>query len=91
MSTICSAEEIYLHGSENRHLPQIHTLALDFKTQYVLSILTSPAFHPNLHVQLVPFLPYTLAGQPPHLISQSVYTVLFQTVWGQRTEESQER
>lgn len=72
MSKIRSAEEIYLHGSTNRHLPQVHTLAFDFKMQHLLSILTSPAFHPNVYVQLVTFSPCTLAGQPPHLISQSL-------------------
>lgn len=72
MSKICSAEELYLHGIKNRPLPQAHTLEHDFKTQYLFSIITSPAFHPNLHVHFVPFSSYTLAGQPLHLISQSL-------------------
>lgn len=44
MSKICSAEKIYLHGIKNRPLPQAHTLELDFKIQYLFSIITSPAF-----------------------------------------------
>lgn len=92
MRTIGS-EEIYLHGIQNIHLPQVHTLELYFKTQYLFSIITSPAFHPNLCVQLVPFSSYTLADQSPHLISVSLSTLLFlfQPVWVQRRRESQER
>lgn len=91
MSPICSAEEIYLDGSKNRHLPQIHTLALDFNTKYLLSILTSPSFHPNVHVQLVAFLSYTLTSWPPHLISQSLPTLLFQPGCKGQTSHKKDR
>lgn len=83
-------KKMYLHSSTSRHLPQTHTFAPDFKIQYLLSILPFPTFHPNHHVQLVPFSPYILISQPPQLISVSLPISLFffQPVWVQRTENS---
>lgn len=86
-------KKMSLHSSTSRHLPHTHPLAPDFKIQYLLCTLPSPAFHPNHHVLLVPFSPYMPASQPAHLISVSLSISLFffQPAWVQRTEDSQER
>lgn len=67
---------MYLPSSTSRHLPQTHPLAPDFKIQYLLSILPSPAFRPNHQDQLVPFFtlhPSKWASPPDFSLSVCLY------------------
>lgn len=65
------------------YISQIYALAVDFKTRHHLRILASTTFHPNSHVQHVPFLPYTLlVSLLTQLHSLSVYTVPFPACLG---------